>query len=196
MTTIQLVADAGQELDAARLAVIATRFAEVMGLYTRPQGRRIDRRLVGEAINAAAASGIGEHVAVRSDASEPGRATTLAFLRALEASPRPAAEIPALAGIFGYSTLEHLAGASEASLRRYATETRTTPDPVARRTHYLAELVAILRGSFNEFGIRRWFERGHPALDGRLPSAVLGSDFDPDDPPARQAMAAATSLLW
>jgi hypothetical protein len=52
-----------------------------------------------------------------------------------------------------------LAGSSESALRRYAAEVRQVPHPVARRIHFLVTLAAILHSSFNEFGIRRWFER-------------------------------------
>jgi hypothetical protein len=124
------------------------------------------------------------------------RETTLAFLEALRNSPRPAGEIAALAAIFGYVPLRHLVGASEPSLRRYAAEDRTTPDAVAQRIHFLAQLVAILRGSFNEFGIRRWFERPHPALGGSPPTELLRRDFDPSDPRAQATLGAAAQLLW
>jgi uncharacterized protein (DUF2384 family) len=168
----------------------------MMGLFERRPGARIDRMLVGSAIEAAGQAGLAEQVAARDDAAEPGERTTFAFLDALRNSPRPAGEIPKLAGIFGFETLAHMVGASEASLRRYASEDRMTPDPVAQRIHFLAQLVAILRGSFNEFGIRRWFERPHPAVDGRTPAALLGADFDPSDPGARATLDAALRLLW
>ncbi|MDQ3937626.1 MAG: DUF2384 domain-containing protein [Chloroflexota bacterium] len=105
-------------------------------------------------------------------------------------------EIGSLATMFGYSDLERLVGTSEASLRRYAAASRETPDVVARRLHFLATLVAILRGSFNEFGVRRWFERPHPALRDRPPNDLLSTTFDPDGEEARAIVAAAANLLW
>lgn len=194
---VQMASEAATlEFDAARAGVMATRLAQVMGIFERPTGARIDRALVGSAIQAAARAGLAEHVAARSDAAEPGERTTLAFLEALRNSPRPAGEIPALATIFGYVPLGHLVGASEPSLRRYAAEDRTAPDPVAQRIHFLAQLVAILRGSFNEFGIRRWFARPHPALGDTPPAGLLSGDFDPSDPGARAVLGAAARLLW
>jgi hypothetical protein len=183
-------------IDAARAGVMATRLAQLMGIFDRPVGARIDSALIGSAIQAAAQAGLAEQVAARDDASEPGERTTLAFLEALRNSPRPAGEIAALAAIFGYVPLGHLVGASEPSLRRYAAEDRTTPDAVAQRIHFLAQLVAILRGSFNEFGIRRWFERPHPALGGSPPTELLRRDFDPSDPRAQATLGAAAQLLW
>lgn len=195
--TIQLVSVpqiAG--LDGARAGVLATRLAELMGVFERPAGVRIDRALVGSVIRAAADAGLADQIAVRSDAREPGEETILAFLDALQNSPQPAAEIGRLAAIFGYPRLGHLVGASEPSLRRYAAEERQAPDAIAQRTHFLALLVAIIRGSFNEFGIRRWFERPHPALDGRVPADLLSRAIDPADPDARAVFAAAVRLLW
>lgn len=186
--------DAGQ-LDGARAGVFATRLAELMGIYERPTGSRIDRSLVGAVIGAAARAGLAEQVAARRDALVPGEDTIFALLNALRKSPRPTFEITRLVAIFGYERLARLASASEPSLRRYAAQTRVTPDPVAERIHYLAQLVAILRGSFNEFGIRRWFERPHPALGGSAPIALLDGEFDPADPGPRAAMDAALGLL-
>lgn len=193
--TVQVLPAATHELDGPRAAVVATRLAELMGLYQRPPMRRVDRELLGSVIEAAADAGVAEQVAARRDAAEPGDATVHAFLDALIGSPRPAAEITSLLSILGYSELEALAGASEGSLRRYATEARTAPDVIARRVHFLATLVAILRGSFNEFGIRRWFERPHPALGGTPPATLLADGAEPDDERGQAVLAAALALL-
>lgn len=195
--TVQLVSEpqiAG--LDGARAGVLATRLAELMGIFERPAGVRIDRALVGSVIRAAADAGLADQVAVRSDAREPGKETTIAFLDALQNSPRPSEETGRLAAIFGYPQLGHLVGASEPSLRRYAAGERQPADAIAQRIHFLALLVAIIRGSFNEFGIRRWFERPHPALGGRVPADLLSTAIDPADPDARAIFAAAAHLLW
>lgn len=195
--SIQVVSDIPQmSIDGPGAGVMATRLAQLMGLFVRPAGAPIDRELIGSAIGAAAQAGLAESVASRSDAREPSDRTILAFLDALRRSPRPAPEITNLAAIFGYESLGRLVGASEPSLRRYAAEDRATPDPVALRVHFVAQLVAILRGSFNEFGIRRWFERRHPTLGGSAPADLLGSDFDPAEPRAQAAMDAAAQLLW
>jgi uncharacterized protein (DUF2384 family) len=193
--TIQLLPTVTHDLDAPRAGVVATRLAELMGLYERPPMRRVDRELLGSVIEAAAEAGVAEQVAARRDAAAPGEATIHAFLDALIGSPRPAAEIASLLAIFGYGELERLSGASEGSLRRYAAEARVTPDPVARRVHFLATIVAILRGSFNEFGIRRWFERPHPALDGTPPAELLTVGVEPDDERGQTVLAAALALL-
>jgi hypothetical protein len=183
-------------LDGARAGVVLTRLAELMGLFERPQGARIDRRMVGSVIAAAGAAGLADQVAARDDAAEPGEETTLALLEALLASPRPTHEIGSLTEILGgYGQLGVLVGASEPSLRRYASGTRATPDAVAQRVHFIAQLVAIVRGSFNEFGVRRWFERPHPALAGKPPSTLLHPGFDPADAGPQATLAAALRLL-
>jgi len=196
VTTIQVDSDpVAVQLDGARAGVFATRLAELMGIYERPSGSRIDPALVGVVIGAAAGAGLAEQVAARPDAREPGEDTILALLNALRESPRPTFEITRLAAIFGYERLPEMVSASEPSLRRYAAGARVTPDPVAERIHYLVQLVAILRGSFNEFGIRRWFDRPHPALGGTAPVTLLGGEFDPADRGPRAAMDAALGLL-
>jgi hypothetical protein len=195
MAIVQLASDPqALPLDAARAGVLATRLAELMGIFHRPPATRIDRALVGSVIAAAAQVGLAEQVAARPDAAEPGERTILAFLDALRNSPRPESEIANLAAIFGYPRLGPLLVVSEPSLRRYAAGTRTVPDAVAERVHFLAQLVAVLRGSFNEFGIRRWFERPHPALDGRTPVSLM-SGFNPSAAGPQATLAAALQLL-
>ncbi len=197
MLAIQVASEPrAMELDTARAGVLATRLAELMGVFQRPAGSRIDRAMVSAVIEAAAVAGLAEQVAARPDANDPGEDTTRALLAALLDSPRPAAEIAHLAPIFGYPVLGRLVGASVPSLRRYAGEDRRTPDAIAQRVHLLAQLVAILRGSFNEFGIRRWFERPHPALAGRAPEEILARGLDPADPDAAAVLDAALRLLW
>jgi len=185
----------GESLDAPRTAVVATRLAEVMGLYVREPGTRIDRDTVRAVIEASAAHGLAEQLAARTADRPIADDDVFALLDILEHSPVPAGEIRSLATILGPATLHALVGTSEASLRRYAASSRETPDIVAGRLHYLALLVAILRGSFNEFGIRRWFERAHPYLGGIAPATRLAGGFDPDDQGAEDVLRAAASLL-
>ncbi len=196
MHAIQMASDIPTiELDSPRAAVVATRLAQLMGVFDRPEKAAIDRGLVGSAMRAAARVGVAEAIAAGAG-DQPSDQKILGFLDALRRSPRPMSEIVSLAAIFGYSGLERLVAASEPSLRRYAAGDRATPDAVAQRVHLLAQLVAVLRGSFNEFGIRRWFERPHPALGSRAPADVLGRDFDPADARVQAVMNAAAQALW
>lgn len=182
-----------ETLDDARAAVLVVRLAEVMGLYTRTPGSPIDRSVVEQVAQAVAASGVAEGL-VRGERPRTRRLVR-ALLTALEASPMPSAEIRNLAEILGLDRLAELAGTSTPSLRRYAAGERSTPDPVAQRIHFLARLVALLRGSFNEFGVRRWFERPRSALDDRAPGEVLVGGWDPDDDGPRRVSELAQGLL-
>jgi hypothetical protein len=104
----------------------------------------------------------------------------------LEDSPLPLQEWAALREVLGDALLARLCGISEASLRRYAAGTRSTPDPVAQRLHSLALLVADLRGAYNDYGIRRWFQRPRAQLAGHAPAEVLPTGWTPDSPEMRQ----------
>lgn len=42
-------------------------------------------------------------------------------------------------------------------------------------------VVADLAGAYNDFGIRRWFERPRSQLAGKSPRQVLGAAWTPDD---------------
>ncbi len=101
---------------------------------------------------------------------------------ALENSPLPPQEWAALRIILGDALLARLCGISEASLRRYTSGARSTPDLVAQRLHTLALIVADLRGAYNEYGSRRWFQRPRAQLGGCAPENVLPAGWTPDSP--------------
>ncbi len=177
------------QLDAPRAAVVATRLADLMGLVEHQPGKSINEDTLARLAAAARQAGIAEGIAVGSQI-HPRR-----LLEALESSPLPEGEIPRLTAILGYARLAELAAVSEPSLRRYAAGERQVPDPAAQRLHFLALLIAILRGSFNEFGIRRWFERPRQTLGGRTPASTLRGDWSPDEPGPQAAMQLAVELL-
>jgi transcriptional regulator with XRE-family HTH domain len=146
----------------------------------------------------AAEVGIGESAAasLRRPPRPPGHVA--AALRelglALEGSPMPAFEWPAMVDLFGAERLAELLGVSVASLRRYAKDERPTPDVVAARLHLLARIVAELRGAYSEVGVRRWFERTRTALRGRAPDDLLTDAWDPDGADAERVLALARAL--
>jgi transcriptional regulator with XRE-family HTH domain len=102
-------------------------------------------------------------------------------IAALDASPAPAWEWKGLARVFVPEDLAALLHVSVSSLKRYESGARETSDPVAARLHFLALVVGDLAGSYNEPGIRRWFQRKRTLLDGRAPVALLKHGWDPDD---------------
>lgn len=115
------------------------------------------------------------------------------ILEAMEASPVPDSEWPAVERVLGPEQLAQLLGVSLSSLRRYAAGTRPTPDAVAVRLHFLALVVGDVAGSYNDVGIRWWFERKRSHLNGDAPSDLLVGDWDPEDSgPARVRALAAT----
>jgi hypothetical protein len=100
---------------------------------------------------------------------------------ALEASPVPDSEWKHLTRVLGIDILERLLGISAASIRRYTRTTRTTPDDVAARLHWLALIVGDLSSAYNEIGMRQWFGRKRVQLDGRTPGQLLTGRWKPDD---------------
>ena len=100
----------------------------------------------------------------------------------VEASPRPDGEWTPVVDTLGEELVAKLVGTSVSSVRRYGTGERTTPQDVAERLHFLALLLGELAGSYNDYGMRRWFSRPRTALDGEAPEHFMGKDFDPDGP--------------
>jgi hypothetical protein len=114
--------------------------------------------------------------------------------RLLEDSPTPATEWAGLREVFGDELLAMILSISPASVRRYAAGERRCPDEVAARLHWLAMVVEHLEGSFNAFGIRRWFQRSRQALGGLSPLAVLGQAWEPESAGPGRLMALAEGV--
>lgn len=113
----------------------------------------------------------------------------------IEESPIPAKEWKPMREVLGDDLLGHLLGISRPSLQRYASGERATPQHVAERLHVVALIVSDLAGTYNEFGIRRWFDRPRAQLGGRWPASMLRHGWRPDDKGARRVRALAASLL-
>jgi hypothetical protein len=187
MSTIR-IASAVSPFDTPRLArsaaqVISKAFA--MGLLEGVEVRRLDAATFDEVVDRIAGAGIGAEVqSALATRERPGTDEMNELLgrldTALEDSPTPAHEWHSLEKLFGADRLAELVGVSAQSVRRYREGTRATPDAVAGRLHYLATLVGDLAGAYNDFGIRRWFERPRKALDGRAPQSWLRGEWSPD----------------
>jgi hypothetical protein len=116
-------------------------------------------------------------------------------LKAIDESPVPDKEWPAMRKVFEDDDLARLLGVSSSSLKRYASGGRPTPDAIADRVHWLVMVVAALSGSYNDIGVRRWFERPRAQLDQQSPRQVLGKNWNPGAPNVRRVRELAESLI-
>jgi hypothetical protein len=185
--------------EAMREAVEALVLAEAMGLLPEDEAvERLDLATVRRVARAASVAGIGTvpTAALASRRLRPGQLhSALQGLReALEHSPAPAQEWAALVRLFGVEGLARLVSVSPASLRRYASRSRPTPDAVAARVHFLARVVADLKGAYNDIGVRRWFERKRTILRGKSPAQVLKGEWTPEKPNPQRVLELARSL--
>lgn len=110
-------------------------------------------------------------------------------------SPVPDSEWGSIRKLLGDDLLEKLLHVSRQSIHRYASGERRTPQDVAERLHVLALIASDLSGSYNEFGIRRWFERPRAELGGRSPAALLKPDWKPGHEAARKVRSLAAELI-
>jgi hypothetical protein len=173
--------------------------ADSMGLIAEDV-RGLDRKALRAVGKAVAEQGIGQAQAVEAlTAATLSRPKLLEVLEqwkdALEESPVPSRELPALIDLFGLEELAALLDTSTSSLRRYASGQRSAPDVIAARAHFLSGVVGDLRGAYNEFGVRRWFVRERSALGGRSPKKVLRKGWDPDSPDVRAVRDLARALV-
>ena len=133
-------------------------------------------------------AGIGRSVALSFDpdalATLPPEELAVALRsiwQALDDSPYPEGEWQGVRERLGDDQLADLIGISTTSLRRYASGQRETPDEVAWRLHALTRIIAALSGSYNDYGIRRWFQRPRAQLNGRTPVEIFREIEGEDD---------------
>lgn len=169
----------------ARLTFEAARRAEAMGIV-EPAAPRVDPASIRQFAGRVRRAGIAASAAdvlrnVDAPTDEELSALLEVIVAALEASPVPKYEWRGLARLFAPEDLAELLNVSVSSLKRYQSGERETPDDVAARLHFLALVVGDLAGSYNDIGIRRWFQRKRTLLDGRSPASFLKREWDPDD---------------
>jgi len=191
-----------------RLLLEASRRAEAMGLidahagsHPRPHpGSQGDLAVFRHIARQAGKAGIATAAATAVHNVEPPTSEELAgllktMIAALEASPAPAFEWGGLARVLDAEHLASLLNVSLSSLKRYQSGARTTPDSIAARLHFLALVVGDLAGSYNDIGVRRWFQRKRTLLDGRAPAQLLTGEWDPDDTGPRRVRELARELV-
>lgn len=118
-----------------------------------------------------------------------------AMIDALNASPHPAGEWLPVREMLGDDLVVRLLKVSPSSVRRYSSGERDTPDGIAWRLHIIARILGSLVGSYNEYGIRRWFERPRRALEGESPADVIIAARSEDDNHLRKVILLADELL-
>lgn len=181
------------------LAIEVWRRAEGMGLVDA-NASQLDAADITRLLKRVRDAGIARGPALHFDNVEPpsvAEAESLLKLviAALDSSPAPKFEWPAVSRVIDAEQLGPLLNISVSSLKRYASGERDTPDEVAARLHHVALIVGDLAGAYNEVGVRRWFERKRTALNGRAPAALLAGDWNPDDTSPRKVRELARSLV-
>ncbi len=177
----------------------ATRFlrrADAMGLLNEPIDE-LSSDVVRRVARMLSKRGLARDLAGRLTAT-PSRDEFVRYLdaalQALDESPVPEAELTKLSSILGNELLIELLDISAASLQRYQSGDRNAPDLIAERAHFLTSVIAALEGTYNDFGVRRWFARPRSAFSGRTARQLLSRRWAPSDEPARSVLAAAESL--
>ena len=196
---IEAVESPFDDPEIARLGVSVVMRADAMGLLTARAIHRLDlaewERVVRDVVRGGVGRGIlAGHSGATAPESNRLRATLRRVNEALDASPVPASEWPAVQRVLGADLLARLLGVSAVSVRRYSSGARQIPDDVAARLHALALMVGDLTGAYNDAGIRRWFTRPRSALGSRAPVEVLTSAWQPDDPEPRRVRSLANAL--
>lgn len=210
MLSIQIASEPGTANNVSllrRLLLLVTRSA-AMGMLPMDTLTRLDaeavRRVIGalqkEKLLSAASLDLEPLLRLGPSALDPAEAGRMEavverIIETLGESPSPANEWHTMREVFGDADLSRLVCVSESSLRRYAAAARATPQVVAERLHWLAMAVADLAGAYNDFGIRRWFERPRTQLAGRSPRQSLGDEWTVDSEAAVRLRTLAQALV-
>lgn len=181
------------------LAIEVWRRAEGMGLVDA-NASQLDAADIPRLLKRVGDAGIARGAALHFDNVEPpsvaeAEALLKLVIAALDSSPAPKFEWPAVSRVIDAEQLAPLLNVSVSSLKRYVSGERDTPDEVAARLHHVALIVGDLAGAYNEVGVRRWFERKRTALNGRAPAALLAGDWNPDDSSPQKVRELARSLV-
>ena len=195
---IQSVSPPFDEPKLASAAIAALSRADAMGLLSREITCLDDSAMEGLEQGMAAA-GIGRTLLAQLHRRPCADPVTLSALlqrisEALDHSPAPAQEWRTLRHALGPDLLARLLGISQSSARRYSAGSRSTPDGVADRLHFLAFVVGDLAGAYNDIGVRRWFDRKRSQLDGNTPAQTLGEIWSPDDDGPRRIQELSSAL--
>ncbi len=182
----------------AAAAIGALTRADAMGLLSRPVTCLDDSAMVRLETGMAEA-GIGQTFLAelhRLPCADPARLSALLekITEALDQSPAPDHEWRALQHVLGLELLTRLLGVSQSSARRYLSGSRSTPDAIAARLHFLAFVVGDLAGAYNDIGVRRWFDRRRERLNGKTPAQALGDAWSPEDGAPQRIRELARSL--
>jgi hypothetical protein len=177
--------------------------AQVMGFLPEDVDgeTRLDRALISGVGRRLAGVGVAQEQALAlRQAAEQQDGDRIAYalqrtIESVDASPLPDGEWQPARELLGEELLTRLLGISASSLRRYAAGERTTPDEVAWRLHAIARILAALVGSYNGYGVRRWFDRPRQALDGQTPAELVAAATDEEDERLRAAIELAESLV-
>jgi len=186
--------------EVARHAVGVISKADAMGLLDDLGIKRLDLASFREVVGKIAEAGIGSEIqaALSTPSGRIGPPEMNALLDRLETaideSPTPEHEWPALDNLFGSERLASLLGVSPLSVRRYRSGVRRTSDLLAARLHFIATLVGDLSGAYNDIGVRRWFERPRSLLDGKTPADFLRGEWVPETAGPLRLRALARSL--
>src|SRR6266852_7237017 len=191
-----------ESAEVASLVLSLVARAQTMGFLPLREGRvELDRRFLEELAELLRRRGIASRAteslarAIQEPLNDVELVDALrATLDAVDASPHPEGEWAPARELLGDELLARLLRISASSLRRYAAADRRTPDEVAWRLHLVARLLASLVGSYNGYGIRRWFDRRRNALDGATPAELLERAESEDDERLERALALADQL--
>ena len=156
----------------------------------------LDEDFLREFTERVRAAGIGRNLVVPDSLdAETLPETARSIRQALDRSPHPQGEWGHVRERLGDEHLAKLLEISQSSLRRYASGQRDTPDPVAWRLHVLTRLIASLSGSYNDYGVRRWFHRPRAQLGGQSPAEVFAAaSTSGDDEPLEMLVELAEAL--
>ena len=72
-------------------------------------------------------------------------------------------------------------GVARHKLAEYDVNPHDLPEEVVERFNFITKIMKHIAGSFNDYGMKRWFLRRRTQLQGISPAQVLTGDWKPNE---------------
>ncbi len=96
--------------------------------------------------------------------------------------------------VLGEELLVKTLNIKKEELKKLLDDPNQIPSPVEDKMNLLIAIVRNLKGSYNHYGIRQWFQRERIQLKGKRPLDLLSGDWWPRDADVLQVLELSSSL--
>ncbi len=97
--------------------------------------------------------------------------------------------------VLGENILAKILNRKQTTLQKMLDAPNQIPTSVEDRLNFLNAVIKNLKGSYNYYGICRWFQRERVQLNGKSPIDLLSGNWWPRDPKVLEILKLSSSLV-